>query len=81
MQNRAETAIAGCMRRMFQKRLLQDAAEELLCKLHEKGMFGIRALEELINAAEKNTYMRAMPLLVMWKYGNESNASGQCGNT
>lgn len=66
---------------LFQKRLLQKASEELLCKLHEKGLFGIRALRELINAEDKKLYLRAMPLLVMWKFEEESKASCQSTNT
>ena len=60
---------------LFQKRLLKAASEDLLCKLHEKGLFGRGALDELINAPERDTYLRAMPLLVMWKFEHENNAS------
>lgn len=66
---------------LFQKRLLQDAGEELLCKLHEKGLFGIKALRELINAEDKKSYLRATTLLVMWKFEEESKASCRSANT
>lgn len=66
---------------LFQKRLLIEAAEELLCKLHEKGLFGRGALDELINAPERDTYLRAMPLLVMWKFDHENNESCRSINT